>query len=92
MSDEVQPDLQKFRAEARVHTLGGLIAAFDKREAIAGMVRSCETSAEALSRLSAEPFGFSEFQAQHILDTTLRCQTKGYLRALVAERTALTAE
>jgi hypothetical protein len=53
------------------------------------MVWSCRTSEEALARLIAEPFRFSEVQAQHILDVPIRRQTYEQLVFLEAERRQL---
>jgi DNA gyrase/topoisomerase IV subunit A len=89
MDEDVPPDILELQAAVRAHILDGYIAAFDRQAEISRMVWSCETSAEAVTRLTGEPFDFSEVQAHHILDRPLRWQTKEQLRALVAEREAL---
>ena len=92
MTEEIPPDVKGQILGQQIHVLDGLISAFHKREAIARMIWTCRSSAEAVSRWTAEPFGFSESQAHHILDRTLRQQTKEHLDILVARRSALAEE
>jgi DNA gyrase/topoisomerase IV subunit A len=90
MPKEIPPEILRSQAQARLHVVDGFLAAFANREGIVRMVWSCDTSEEALLRLMAAPFGFSDVQAHHILDRTLRWQTKEHFRALEAERSRLT--
>ncbi|MFZ5816211.1 MAG: DNA gyrase subunit A [Bacillota bacterium] len=62
-------DLEK--ALARAHILEGLLKALDIIDEIISTIRSSPTTDEARSRLQ-ENFGFTEVQAQHILDMQLR--------------------
>jgi DNA gyrase/topoisomerase IV subunit A len=87
--DEVPPEIQAERRRLRLHILEGIISSVQRQEEIGRMVWSCGSSSEALSGLTAQPFGFSEAQANHILDRPLRWQTKEQLASLVAERDSL---
>ncbi len=64
-----QFDLDK--ALARAHILEGLLKALDIIDEVISTIRSSPTTDEARSRLMAN-FGFTEVQAQHILDMQLR--------------------
>lgn len=59
------------KAEARAHIVEGLLKALDIIEEVIATIRSSPTTDEARNRLVAK-FGFSEVQAQHILDMQLR--------------------
>jgi DNA gyrase subunit A len=61
-------DLEK--AEARAHILEGLLRALDIIDEIIATIRSSSTTAVAKTRL-IENFGFTEIQAQHIVDMRL---------------------
>ena len=62
-------DLRK--AEARAHIVEGLLKALDIIDQVIQTIRSSPTTDEARTRLMAN-FGFTEVQAQHILDMQLR--------------------
>ena len=62
-------DLEK--ALARAHILEGLLKALDIIDEVINTIRSSPTTDEARNRLMTG-FGFSEVQAQHILDMQLR--------------------
>ncbi|MBY6275808.1 DNA gyrase subunit A [Symbiobacterium thermophilum] len=64
-----QFDLQK--ALDRAHILEGLLKALDIIDEVINTIRSSPTTDEARSRLMSN-FGFTEVQAQHILDMQLR--------------------
>ncbi|MGE5675770.1 MAG: DNA gyrase subunit A [Mycobacterium leprae] len=64
-----QFDLAK--AEARAHIVEGLLKALDIIDEVINTIRSSPTTDEARNRLMGN-FGFSEVQAQHILDMQLR--------------------
>ncbi|MDB4896662.1 MAG: gyrA [Firmicutes bacterium] len=64
-----QFDLNK--AEARAHIVQGLLKALDIIDEVISTIRSSPTTDEARIRLMSN-FGFSEVQAQHILDMQLR--------------------
>ncbi len=64
-----QFDLNK--ALARAHILEGLLKALDIIDEIVATIRSSPTTDEARNRLQNN-FGFTEIQAQHILDMQLR--------------------
>ena len=64
-----QFDLDK--ALARAHILEGLLKALDIIDEVINTIRSSPTTDEARNRLMAN-FGFTEVQAQHILDMQLR--------------------
>ncbi|HLN61909.1 MAG TPA: DNA gyrase subunit A [Symbiobacteriaceae bacterium] len=59
------------KAEARAHIVEGLLKALDIIDEVINTIRSSPTTDEARNRLMAN-FGFSEIQAQHILDMQLR--------------------
>lgn len=59
------------KAEARAHIVEGLLKALDIIDEVISTIRSSPTTDEARNRLMAN-FGFSEVQAQHILDMQLR--------------------
>lgn len=64
-----QFDLNK--AEARAHIVQGLLKALDIIDQVIQTIRSSATTEEARNRLVSD-FGFTEVQAQHILDMQLR--------------------
>ena len=59
------------KARERAHILEGLLRAVDMLDAVISAIRESENRASARERLMAEPFEFSEVQADHILDLTL---------------------
>jgi DNA gyrase subunit A len=59
------------RARDRAHIVEGLLLCIDQLDAVIAAIRSSEDRADARSRLMTAPFGFSEVQANHILDMTL---------------------
>ncbi|HYF80341.1 MAG TPA: DNA gyrase subunit A [Symbiobacteriaceae bacterium] len=59
------------KAEARAHIVEGLLKALDIIDEVIATIRSSPTTDEARTRLITN-FGFSEIQAQHILDMQLR--------------------
>ena len=73
-----QFDLEK--AEARKHIVEGLLKAIDHIDEVIAIIRSSRTEEEAKGRLS-DTFGFTERQAQHIVDMRL-----GRLTGLERER------
>ena len=62
-------DLNK--AEARAHILEGLLMALDRIDAVISLIRASRTTQEAREGLM-NTFGFSERQAQAILDMRLQ--------------------
>jgi len=78
----VRHDLAK--AEARAHILEGLLKALDVIDEIIATIRSSSTTDEARGRLQ-EGFGFTEVQAQAILDMRLQRLTGLEREKLVAE-------
>ncbi|HEV2427862.1 MAG TPA: DNA gyrase subunit A [Acidimicrobiales bacterium] len=64
----------KFRlakAEARAHIVEGLLRAIDMLDEVIAAIRASEDRPAARVALMGDPFGFSEEQANHILDMTL---------------------
>jgi DNA gyrase subunit A len=59
------------RASARAHIVEGLLRAIDMLDAVIATIRGSQDRGEARTNLMAEPFSFSEEQANHILDMTL---------------------
>jgi DNA gyrase subunit A len=90
------------RARARSHIVEGLLKALDMLDQVIATIRSSADRAEARANLTAEPFGFSEEQATHILDMTLGRLTRlgrseleeemAQLRETIAELEAILAD
>jgi DNA gyrase subunit A len=59
------------KARARAHVVEGLLKAIDMLDAVIAAIRGSDDRPAALEALMAEPFDFSEEQANHILDMTL---------------------
>jgi DNA gyrase subunit A len=64
------------RAEERAHIVEGLLRAIDQLDAVIAAIRASEDRPAAKAALMAEPFSFSEAQADHILDMTLSRLTR----------------
>jgi DNA gyrase subunit A len=64
------------KARARAHIVEGLLKALDMIDAIIAAIRASDDKAAAREALQAEPFEFSETQAEHILDMTLSRLTR----------------
>src|SRR5580658_2408999 len=64
------------KARARAHVVEGLLKAIDMLDAVIAAIRGSDDRAAALESLQAEPFEFSEEQANHILDMTLSRLTR----------------
>ena len=60
------------RKRDRAHIVEGLLRALDRIDAIIELIRRSESADAARAALMAEPFGFTEVQANHILDMQLR--------------------
>ena len=58
------------KAADRAHIVEGLLKALDMIDAIIALIRASDDKAAARDGLMAEPFEFSEVQAEHILDMT----------------------
>ena len=78
------------RDEARLHIIVGLLKAIDIIDEIIALIRSAESS-DAAKRGLVENFGFSEVQAQAILDMQLRRLTGLERDKLQAEHDELLA-
>jgi len=59
------------KAQARAHIVEGLLRAIDMLDAIIAAIRASADRPAARTALQAEPFSFSEEQANHILDMQL---------------------
>ncbi len=82
-------------ARARLHIVEGLLRALDAIDEIIALIRASEDTASARAGLMAEPFDFSEAQANHILDMALSRLTRlgrSQLEAEAAEKRSLIAE
>ncbi len=64
------------KARARAHIVEGLLKALDMIDQIIATIRASDDKAAARAALIAEPFSFSEEQAEHILDMTLARLTR----------------
>ncbi|HEX2273886.1 MAG TPA: DNA gyrase subunit A [Acidimicrobiales bacterium] len=89
-------------AHDRAHKVEGLLRALGMIDEIVALVKASEDRADARNRLMAEPFAFSEVQANVILDMTLARLTRlgrseledelARLRATIAELEAILAD
>jgi len=77
------------QAEARAHILEGLIVAVDNLDEVIALIRASKNPKEAKQRLM-ERFGFTEIQAQAILDMRLQRLTNLEIIALKKEYEELT--
>lgn len=59
------------RARDRAHIVEGLLRCIDQLDAVIAMIRASDDRGDARAHLMADPFLFSEVQANHILDMTL---------------------
>ena len=75
-------------ARARLHILEGLLRALGAIDEIIATIRASEDTASARVSLMAEPFEFSEAQANHILEMTLSRLTRLGRTQLETEATA----
>src|SRR5687767_4385306 len=64
------------KAAARAHIVEGLIKALDLIDEIIALIRASDDKSAARAGLMAEPFEFSEIQAEHILDMQLSRLTR----------------
>ena len=76
------------KAKARNHIVEGLLKALDVIDKIIETIRNSDTTAEARAALMAN-FGFSEIQANHILDMPLKKLTGLERKSLQEENIAL---
>ena len=95
---EVVTRRSRFRlaaARARLHIVEGLLRALDAIDEIIALIRASEDTASARAGLMAEPFDFSEAQANHILDMALSRLTRlgrSQLETEAAEKRSLITE
>lgn len=59
------------KAQERLHIVEGLVRCIDQLDAVIALIRGSDDRAAARAGLMAEPFLFTEIQANHILDMTL---------------------
>ena len=95
-------EYQLRKAKARAHIVEGLLKAIDMLDAVIAAIRGSADRPEARVALMAEPFSFSEEQANHILDMQLGRLTRlgrseleeemAKLRATIAELEAILAD
>jgi DNA gyrase subunit A len=64
------------KAKERAHIVEGLLKALDMIDEIIALIRGSDDKPAAREGLMAEPFSFSEVQAEHILDMTLSRLTR----------------
>ncbi|MDQ4070271.1 MAG: DNA gyrase subunit A, partial [Actinomycetota bacterium] len=64
------------KAQERAHIVEGLLKALDMIDAIIALIRGSDDRTAARDGLMAEPFSFTEVQANHILDMTLARLTR----------------
>jgi ATP-dependent Clp protease ATP-binding subunit ClpA len=76
----------------RVHVLEGLLRGIELYGEIAETAAHCTNRAEAIEALTRLPFGFSEVQAENVLDLTVASVTDERRRRLADELAALESE
>jgi len=76
----------------RIHILQGLLRAVELYAEVAEAAAHCTSRTEAMDALTQLPFGFSEVQADHVLDLTVASVTDERRRALADELAALERE
>jgi DNA gyrase subunit A len=79
------------KAEARLHIVEGLVKAVDMIDAVVKAIRASKDRAAARAALTAKRFGFSEIQANHILDMPLGRLTQLGIEELTKEKKELEA-
>jgi DNA gyrase subunit A len=79
------------KAEARLHIVEGLVKAVRMIDAIIKTIRGSRDRAAARDALMGKRFGFSEIQANHILDLALGRLTQLGIEELTDERAELEA-
>ena len=79
------------RAEARLHIVDGLVKALDMIDAVVKAIRASKDRGAARDALMAKRFGFTEIQANHILDMTLARLTQLGREELAKEKSELEA-
>ena len=95
---EVVTRRSEFRLDAarsRLHIVEGLLRALDSIDEIIATIRASENTAAARASLTAEPYGFSDAQANHILEMALSRLTRlgrTQLEAEAAEKRTLIAD
>jgi DNA gyrase subunit A len=90
------------KAEKRAHIVEGLLRAIDMLDAVIATIRGSDDRPAARVALMADPFAFSEQQAEHILEMTLGRLTRlgrsqledemAQLRETIAELQAILAD
>jgi DNA gyrase subunit A len=60
------------KTKERAHVIEGLVKALDMLDAVIALIRGADDVDTARTGLMAEPFSFTEIQANHILDMPLR--------------------
>jgi DNA gyrase subunit A len=60
------------KTKERAHVIEGLVKALDMLDAVIALIRGADDVDTARAGLMAEPFSFTEIQANHILDMPLR--------------------
>ena len=79
------------KARDRAHIVEGLLRALDMLDEVIALIRGSADVEVARAGLMAEPFSFSEIQANHILDMPLRRLTGLERQKLIDEFVELTA-
>jgi DNA gyrase subunit A len=79
------------KAEARLHIVEGLVKAVEMIDAVVKAIRASKDRAAARDALMAKRFGFSEIQANHILDMPLGRLTQLGIEELTKEKGELEA-
>jgi DNA gyrase/topoisomerase IV subunit A len=81
----VDPESERWAIRQRLNLLVAMVSALDRMEEINAVVRASADRPAAVRALGEAPFGFSEFQAHHVLDIQVARQTEAGRRALRIE-------
>lgn len=88
--DEVE--LLRARARERLQIVEALMRALDMGGELQEVIASSADKGDARARLSASPFGFSDIEAEHVLDLQFARQTRQARRFLEDEAAQLREE
>lgn len=91
MVDDLDPELQRLRAQNRLGIIDALIRAIDIGWPLLEAIESSVDRQEARQLLGDSPFGFTEIEVEHILDLPLSRRTQQGRSNLEEEATALRA-
>ncbi len=81
----VDPELERWAIRQRLDLMVAMASALDRMEEINAVVRASADRPAAVRALCDAPFGFSEQEANHVLDINVAHQTEAGRRGLRVE-------